>query len=234
MEMEKHQSLLQSNLEQVEGRIALACARSGRPRQAVTLVAVTKTVSVQVAELLPGLGLVDLAENRPQELWKKAEAIPQARWHFIGHLQRNKIERTLPLVALFHSIDSLRLLDAVGSWSMKNKASQAAFIEVNISGEESKQGFSPKDLLASAERFARLKGINLLGLMGMAGYETPGEKARPAFQLLRQTRDQLQLLTGLGLPFLSMGMSNDFETAIEEGATHIRLGSVLFQGVEKV
>ncbi|MGL4555167.1 MAG: YggS family pyridoxal phosphate-dependent enzyme [Gemmataceae bacterium] len=213
-------STLADNLKRIEERIAAACARAGRPRGDVTLVAVTKTVGVEVARQLPGLGVVDLGESRPQELWKKAEAIPGVRWHLIGHLQRNKIERTVPLVTRVHSIDSVRVLDALEAAGRPVEG----LLEFNCSGEASKGGFAPDEADAVAGRLAGLKGVRVTGLMTMAAADDEAA-ARRAFGTLRGLRDRL------GLRELSMGMSGDFEAAIEEGATLIRLGSVLFEGV---
>src|SRR5262245_40004521 len=135
-------SALADRLAAVGARIADACRRAGRDPSAVTLVAVTKTVPPQVAALLPGLGARDLGENRPQELWKKAEAVP-ADWHLIGHLQRNKIDRTVPLIRLIHSVDSLRLLEALDAFGRKRGAPVPVLLEVNCSREEAKGGFAP-------------------------------------------------------------------------------------------
>src|SRR5262249_39657831 len=148
---------LRSRLDAVEERLRAACARSGRPREAVTLVAVTKMVSPEGAALLPPLGVDDLGESRPQELWRKAELSPSARWHPVGHLQRNKIERILPLVRAIHSVDSIRLLNAIDAASTLSPHRPEAgvshapgpplvLLEVNASREASKQGFSPEEL----------------------------------------------------------------------------------------
>ena len=187
--------------------------------------AITKTGSVRVAALLPGLGLPNLGENRPQELWKKAAAIPGAIWHFTGHLQRNKIDRTLPLVRLLHTLDSIRLAEAVGSVS--------ALLEVNCSREAAKGGFAPEELPAVADKLLSLPGLRAEGLMTMAAHADDTEECRPTFVELRKLRDELRKRTGWPLPHLSMGMTNDFEIAIEEGATFIRLGTVLFEGLEE-
>ena len=212
---------LRANLASVEERIAAACARAGRPRADVTLVAVTKTVSTEVAALLPELGVANLGENRPQELWRKAEALPPSvHWHMIGHLQRNKIERTLPIATLIHAVDSVRLLEALDTEAVKQDRDVEVLLEVNVSGEASKQGFAPTALPALSE----LTRVKVRGLMTRAMLQD-AEKCRPTCAALRELRDRL------GLEHLSMGMSNDFEIAIEEGATFIRLGSVLFEGV---
>ncbi len=209
----------------VEARVTAACQRAGRPRDSVTIVAITKTVSVRVAALLPGLGVPNLGENRPQELWKKAAAIPGAIWHFTGHLQRNKIDRTLPLVRLLHTLDSLRLAEAIGS-------AAPALLEVNCSRESTKGGFAPDELPAVADKLLALGGTRIDGLMTMAAHAENPEVCRATFAELRTLRDRMRQQTGWELPHLSMGMTNDFEIAIEEGATFIRLGTVLFQGLE--
>ncbi len=148
----------------------------------MTLVAVTKTVSIAVAGLLPALGLLDLGENRPQELWRKAEILPRSvRWHLIGHLQRNKIERTLPLVRLIHSVDSLRLLEALEQFGQPVDV----LLEVNASGEESKHGFRPDEVAALADRLSGLSRVRVRGLMTMAALEEEPERCRPTFALLR-------------------------------------------------
>jgi pyridoxal phosphate enzyme (YggS family) len=223
---------LASRLSSVEQRLRAACARAGRERSEVTLVAVTKTVSVEVAAALTELGVSDLGESRPQELWHKAEALPRTlRWHLIGHLQRNKIERTLPLVCCIHSVDSLRLLTALESEAERQQRSVKALLEVNCSGEVSKQGLGPAELSELVPALVPLKRVDVVGLMTMAAPENDPQRCRPTFRLLRELRDQLQDGLGRPLPELSMGMSNDFEVAVEEGATLVRLGSVLFEGM---
>jgi pyridoxal phosphate enzyme (YggS family) len=225
-------SILSERLAAVEDRILSACRRAGRLREEVTLVAVTKTIPIEVAALLPELGVVHLGENRPQELWRKAAALPASvRWHLIGHLQRNKIERTLPLVHLFHSVDSLRLLDALESEAIRRQQPVDALLEVNASGETRKQGFAPADVLGLVARVRSLKLVRIHGLMAMAAYEEDPERTRPTFAALRALRDKLQAELGPEprLDQLSMGMTNDFEIAIEEGATLVRIGTALFE-----
>jgi pyridoxal phosphate enzyme (YggS family) len=226
-------STLADNRAAVEARLLSACRRAGRDRSAVTLVAVTKSVPVEVAALLAEVGVRELGENRPQELWRKAEALPQeVRWHLIGHLQRNKVERTLPLVRLIHSVDSLRLLSALEEASAARGQGMDVLLEVNASGEQSKGGFAPAQVRGLAEPLRGLKGVRVRGLMTMAALEENPERTRPTFALLRRLRDELEGELGEGqrLPELSMGMSNDFEQAVEEGATLVRLGTVLFAG----
>jgi pyridoxal phosphate enzyme (YggS family) len=200
----------------------------------VKLVAVTKTVSAETAALLHNLGVVDLAENRPQELWRKAVDLPSTvRWHLIGHLQRNKVERTLPLVCLIHSVDSVRLLQSIDAEAGRRNVPIEVLLEVNASGEASKNGFRPADIPDLAPAVTTLRHIRVRGLMAMAAYEVDPQKTRPTFAGLRSLRDRLQTEVGTAhtLSHLSMGMTNDFEVAVEEGATLVRLGTVLFEGM---
>ena len=225
-------SELQRRLADVEERIAAACARAGRARESVRLVAVTKTVSEQVTAMLPELGLFDLGESRPQVLARKAEALKQypIRWHLIGHLQRNKVDASLPLVALLHSVDSMRLLQEVARWGRQQSRPCPILLQVNASREEQKGGWSYEELLASFDTIQQIEGVQIEGLMGMAAFSDDPESARPTFRELRQFRDQIQPRWQRGpLDQLSMGMSGDYEVAIEEGSTLIRLGSTLFE-----
>jgi PLP dependent protein len=224
--------MLADNLAAVEERLRAACRRAGRARSEVTLVAVTKTVSAEVAALLPTLGVYDLGESRPQELWRKAAVVPPVRWHLIGHLQRNKIERTLPLVERVHSVDSVRLLEALEEACRHASRSLPALLEVNTSREASKHGFAPEEVAGLVGRLAEPRHVRIEGLMTMAAYEDDPERTRPTFAALRALRDRLSAELDRPLPHLSMGMSNDFEIAVEEGATLVRLGTVLFEGVE--
>jgi PLP dependent protein len=223
--MNSDRDTLRANLAAVEERIANACARTGRRRADVTLVAVTKTVASEIAALLPELGALDLGENRPQELWRKAAILPKnVRWHLIGHLQRNKIDKTLPLVHLIHSIDNERVLHVIEQEPCE------VLLEVNVSGEATKQGFTPDAARQLVPLLKDLKHLRVRGLMTMAPLQD-AEACRPTFAALRQLRDQMRDEGLAALEHLSMGMSNDFEVAIEEGATLIRLGSVLFAGI---
>lgn len=224
---------LHDNLAAVEERIAKACARAGRKRSEVTLVAVTKSVAPEIAALLPELGVRDLGENRPQELWRKSELLTKdVHWHLIGHLQRNKIERTLPFVQRIHSVDSVKLLEALDQEAAKQGRTLDVLLEVNVSGEASKQGFSVSGLEEGIGVFRKLTQVRIDGLMTMAPLQD-ADACRPTFAGLRAARDFLRLRLGESHPLahLSMGMSNDFEVAIEEGATLVRLGTILFEGV---
>lgn len=229
-------SVVAERMAQVEQRVRDACLRGGRPRSEVTVICVTKKLSAEATALLPPLGLVHLGENRPQELWKKAGVLAgmQVDWHLIGHLQRNKIERTLPLVSLIHSVDSVRLLQALDREAQRQGLAMPVLLEVNASGEASKHGFAPEDVLGLKTALEQLEKVQVRGLMTMAAPLANPEDCRPTFAALRRLRDELRERITPGHPCddLSMGMTNDFEVAIEEGATLVRLGSVYFEGLE--
>jgi len=230
--------ILSERLRDVRGRVAAACARAERSPEGVTLVAVTKTVPVEVARIMPQLGLWDLGENRPRELWRNAAVLPATvRWHLIGHLQRNKVERTLWQVDMIHSVDSVRLLEAVEAEAVRQAVrlgrGVSVLLEVNASREPSKHGFAPEDVPALVPEINKLHNVRVRGLMTMAAYDEDPEKSRPTFAQVRQLRDRLrgEVSPAHPLDHLSMGMSNDFEVGIEEGATLVRLGTVLFEGL---
>lgn len=236
-------SRLLDNLNEVRDAIARSAARSGRAARDVTLVAVTKYVDVVVIEQLIAAGCHDLGEARPQALWQKAAALrastgtatgiapAEPRWHMIGHLQRNKVEQTLPLVSLVHSADSLRLIAAIDSAATHRQRVADILLEVNISGDVGKHGFAPAEIEPSLPAIAAYHSIRVRGLMAMASRE--GDDARRDFVRLRELRDQLRanLPPAISLDELSMGMSDDFEVAIEEGATLVRVGSSLYEGL---
>jgi len=222
---------IRENLEAVRSRMAGAAARSGRDPAAVALVAVTKRNPL--VRPLVDLGQLDLGENYPQELWGKVEALAglPARWHLIGHLQGNKAKKTLAMVRMIHGVDSLKLLKTLDDLAATMADPPAVCLQVNASGEASKHGWEPEALPADARAIAACRHIPVVGLMTIAGYGTGDEEARPTFARLRELRDRMRAATGLPLPELSMGMSGDYEAAIEEGATLIRVGSALFEGV---
>lgn len=230
-----------TNLAAVRDRIAEACQRAGRSPEAVRLVGVTKYVSADLARLLLEAGCLDVAESRPQSLWEKAAVLaahdPTPRWHLIGHLQRNKIRRTLPLLSLLHSLDSMRLLGAIEAEAAAAGIVCNALIEVNIAGDPGRTGVMEADAAALLEAAAGMPHVRVLGLMGMASIpegDATGA-ARRQFARLRDLRDELagRLPSMEGLPQLSMGMSGDFVEAILEGSTLVRIGSALWEGLEE-
>jgi pyridoxal phosphate enzyme (YggS family) len=226
---------LAENVAAVRGRIAAAAARSGRSAGDVLLVAVTKYVGPDVARALLGAGCDVLGESRPQQLWQKAAALENLpiRWHIVGHLQRNKVARTVPLVEMIESADSLRLLVAIDRTAAELGRRVPVLLEVNTSGEESKHGLAPGDAGPLLEQLPPLAHVEVRGLMCMASLEGGLDAARRDFAALRTLRDRLAAACpdGVSLRELSMGMSGDFEVGIEEGATIVRVGSALFEGI---
>jgi pyridoxal phosphate enzyme (YggS family) len=216
--------------------MAAAATRAGRAHGA-RLVAVTKYVEPEIARLLvTECGVTELAENRPQELWRKADALAELKgvsWHLIGHLQRNKVKRTLPLVASIDSVDSLRLSEEISREAVAQQLLADVLVELNVSGEATKHGLAPDQLGPLLEEVAKLPRLCVLGLMTMAGLEGGPEKSRRDFATLRQIKERFPEIYAPNITFieLSMGMSGDFEIAIEEGATMVRVGSALFEGI---
>ncbi len=224
---------LRSNVEEVRARIAAAAERAGRAADAVTLVAVTKTVGIDVVRQLLALGLRDFGENRPVAAAAKIDALgPEPRWHMIGHLQRNKVSKVVGEYGLLHSIDSMRLAEAVDAAAERAGCDVEGLLQVNISGESAKGGFSPAGLLETYEQCRTLSRLRVRGFMTMAPFVDDAESVRPVFRALRELRDDVLSrhpdARSLGL---SMGMTRDFEVAIEEGADWIRVGTALFEGV---
>ena len=241
-----HRDIVAANLESVLSRIDRACQKSGRAASEVQLVAVTKYAQLDWVRDLISLGQTRLGENRPQQLASRAvelgdvaeisfdETSPGIEWHQIGHLQRNKVELVLPVAALTHSIDSVRLLRRVSEIAAKQQKAARVLLEVNVSGEASKDGFTPSTLIDEWSELTGFANVLIEGLMTMAPQCDHPDEARPYFARLRELRDTLRSANpgGPQLPELSMGMSGDFEAAIAEGATVVRVGSLLFDGLE--
>lgn len=209
----------------IRERIDAALERVSDPRRVVTIVAVTKGRSPAIVEEAALAGLLDVGENRVQEAVAKAGEVGAAvRWHLIGHLQRNKAARAANLFSCIHSVDSLRLLDALDAPGRP----LAVFLQVNVSGEGGKHGAAPEEARALWRKSLESDALRVNGLMTMAPYTEDPEEVRPVFRALRQLRDDLNR-TGDGPPLmgLSMGMSGDYEVAVEEGATHLRIGTAL-------
>jgi PLP dependent protein len=225
---------LTENLRRVRERIAAACARSARPVDAVTMVAVTKYAELEWVRALIELGITDLGESRPQQLAARANELPpHVRWHLIGHLQRNKIDLILPVANRLHSADSTRLLQALNDRGRTRGLRPRVLIEVNVANEASKDGFAVDELLTAWPGIQQFDSLAVDGLMTMAPQSENPESARRVFRALRELRDRLRDSSAgrYPLPELSMGMSGDFEIGIEEGATLIRIGSSLFEGL---
>ena len=220
--------MIAENLAAVRARVEAAATRAGRRSDEVTLVVVTKEVDVmQVAEAISA-GVRDLGENRVQELQSKQSALADSsvRWHMIGTLQRNKVAQVVGEVALIHSVDSAKLGEAIGRRAEAGSREQDILLEVNTGGEPSKHGVDPADAMGAAGRLLDMKGLRLRGLMTIAPEGDP-RAARDAFRALRELGDRLKERAPEASE-LSMGMSEDFEIAIEEGATIVRIGSAIF------
>jgi len=222
---------VQQNWQAIQQEVHSAAQDCGRDPASITVIGVTKYVNVDVTRALFDAGCYELAESRPQALWEKAEQLGRddVRWHLIGHLQRNKIRRTLRYSPLIHSVDSQRLLTAISEQAVAADQVVSVLLEVNISGDDNKTGLA----LEGARRLVTtlpLPGVKVLGLMAMAGWGTGAAEARLQFQQLRTLRDELEQQSGHALAELSMGMSNDFSAAIAAGATMVRIGSRLFEG----
>ena len=224
-------SQLSERIAEVRARIDAASARGGHG-QKVTIVAVTKTHGPEAVEAAHACGLSDVGENKVQEaLDKMSQVTSPVRWHLIGHLQRNKV-KAVDQFTLVHSIDSSRLADAVHKFGIERGRAVDCLVQINASGEESKGGYGPGDFRAEAERLALLAGIRICGVMTMARLDAPELELRETFARARSARD---VLAEAGHPVreLSMGMSQDYEIAVEEGATMVRLGTTLFGAREK-
>ena len=230
----QHAARIRENLAAVRDRVAAAAARAGR-RDLPRIVGITKYVEPAVARLLAQAGLNELGESRPQELWRKAAALAdmQVRWHVVGHLQRNKVRRTLPLVASIDSADSLRLLEEISREAVSQNLTANVLLEVNVSGEPAKTGLETQQVEPLFPASAELPRLKVLGLMTMASLEGSPDRTRREFAALRELRDRLapHCPPNIVLSELSMGMSGDYEIAIEEGATTVRIGSALFEGI---
>lgn len=222
------------NRAAVRRRVAAACARAGRDPVEVTLVAVTKYAKLEWVRELALQGEIELGESRPQQLVARAaELNVPVHWHLIGSLQRNKVRMLLAATTLIHSVDSLKLLEAIDRIAGELKLAPRVLLEVNLTREEAKHGFARGDLPAQWEQAARLEHVRIEGLMTMAAYAPDAEAARPVFAELRRLRDELRsrAVPAKALPQLSMGMSGDFEVAIEEGATIVRIGTALWENL---
>ena len=221
---------LASNLASVRERIAAAERRSGRPAGCVTLIGVVKTLPADILLAAVALGLKDLGESKVQEAESHQRLVDRnaARWHMVGHLQRNKAGRALQMFDVVHSLDDAGLAGALTRRAHAAGRRQPVLIEVNVSGEASKFGMTPDSVASLAEQVVALKELELLGLMTVGAPVASAGAARPGFVRLRELRDEIVRRLGVPLPELSMGMSGDYEVAIEEGATMVRVGTALF------
>lgn len=229
---------VQENVERVRRRIAEAALRGGRDGRNIRMVAVTKYLLPDDPriEALFKAGCDELGESRPQHLISKVEAFSDQpiQWHMIGHLQRNKVRKVLPLVSTIQSVDSLRLARAIDRIAREESLRPHVLLEVNISGDSAKHGFAPSEIRPALDEMADLSTVRVRGLMAMAGLQADQETTREQFTRLRDLFDSLRedLPENVEMEELSMGMSRDFEIAVELGATIVRIGTVLFEGTE--
>ena len=224
-------SMLLDNLKDVEERIQAACDRSGRKREGVLLVAVSKTKPVEMIEEVMTAGIVDFGENKPQELRDKYEVLPKnLRFHMIGHLQTNKIKYVIDRVVLIHSIDSIHLAEAVNAEAKKHNRIMPVLVEVNVAHEESKSGFLVEKTENAIREIAKLSNIRVEGLMTIAPFVENAEENRQYFVKLRKLSVDIAAknIDNVTMHHLSMGMTGDYEVAIEEGATMVRVGTGIF------
>jgi len=220
------------NIRSLKDRIEIAAKKSGRSLEDITFVAVTKNHPVQEVEEVIRTGIRDIGENRSQELLPKYEAIGDiVKWHFIGHLQRNKVKYIVPFTYLIQSVDSLPLGKEIDKKARDTGKVQDILLEVNVSGERSKYGFSPVEVLPAIDELVQLNNIRIRGLMTMAPYAEDAGLLRPYFAKLREMFDNLSYKQGpnIDMRYLSMGMTNDFEVAIEEGSNMVRIGTAIFK-----
>lgn len=217
------------NLERVRARISAACAKAGRELDEVELIAVTKTHPAELVREAMESGQTLFGENKVQEARAKIPELPSnAQWHLIGHLQKNKIRHALPLFEMIHSVDSLEVATAINRIAEEEGRRPRVLLEVNVAGEGSKFGFKPARLRDELELLLTLDRLNIEGLMTIPPFNDDAEASRPFFVQLRELRDGIEQAGRIRLPHLSMGMTNDFVVAIEEGATFVRVGTAIF------
>ncbi len=223
--------MIAENIQSVEQRIQAACARAGRRRDEVTLICVTKTMPVTDLQEAYDEGQRNFGENRVQEITEKYPLLPDdIRWHMIGHLQRNKVKYLMDRVVMIHSVDSASLARTISKEAVKAGRTMDILLEVNAAGEESKFGLSYEEVLPLVREIAPLPGLHICGLMTVAPYTDDPETNREFFKKLRDLSVDIdrQSIDNVSMHTLSMGMTGDFEVAIEEGATHIRVGTAIF------
>ena len=222
---------IRENFLRMQDRITAAAERAGRDVRSVQIVAVSKTKPVSLILEAIDAGVTDIGENRVQEAMGKYDQVDRpAKWHLVGHLQRNKVRQALPIFDLIHSVDSLRLLAEIDQRSVQLDCQTEVLVQVNTSGEPSKYGLTPdavSDFIANALDYAH---VRIKGLMTIGAFLPDPEAVRPSFVLLRTLQEKIgeQRLEGVEMEYLSMGMTNDFEVAIEEGANLVRIGTAIF------
>ena len=223
--------MLKDNLKTVEEHVQEACKRAGRSREEVTLIAVSKTKPVEMLQEIYGEGVRDFGENKVQELCDKIEQLPSdIRWHMIGHLQRNKVKYIVGKVALIHSVDTYRLAEEINIQAKKRGIIVPILVEVNIAGEKTKFGTTAEDAMLLVEEISKLENVRIKGLMTIAPFVENPEDNRLYFRKIKQLSVDItnKNIDNVSMEILSMGMTGDYEVAIEEGATMVRVGTGIF------
>ena len=223
--------MIVENLQNIENRIQEACARAGRKRDEVTLIAVSKTKPVEMLQEVYKEGIRDFGENKVQELWQKIEVLPEnIKWHMIGHLQTNKVKYIVGKTRLIHSVDSLKLAEEIQRLAEKRDVDVDILVEVNIANEESKFGISKEKVIDLVQAISRLTRVHIKGLMTIAPLVNNPEDNRLFFRGIKELSVDIELqnIDNVSMDVLSMGMTGDYEVAIEEGATMVRVGTGIF------
>jgi hypothetical protein len=222
---------IRENVQFVRNKIAEACRRSGRESEEIELVAITKTVDVEQINEAIEAGIRVVGENRVQEAWRKFQEVGEkAHWHMVGHLQTNKVKRVLQFADMIHSVDSVYLAREIQTQAKKLDRTIEILIQVNTSGEESKFGLEPEATIGAIEEVSTLPNLKIKGLMTIGAFLPNPEDVRPCFKLLNDLKDRVNErgITSVEIGTLSMGMTNDYEIAIEEGSTMVRVGTAIF------
>ena len=223
--------MLKENYEEVQKKITEACKRAGRNREEVTLIAVSKTKPVEMLSTIYNQGIRDFGENKVQEMCDKMEQLPSdIRWHMIGHLQKNKVRQVIDKAVLIHSVDTVGLAEQIEKEAVKRDLDVSILLEVNVAGEESKFGFAPEEVEEAAREIAKYPHVHIQGLMTIAPFVENSEENRGVFKKLYELYVDMKRknIDNVTMNVLSMGMTGDYQTAIEEGATMVRVGTGIF------
>ncbi len=234
-ELTTEKKIIAQNLADLQGRIKLASSRSRHNQGPIELVISTKYVEAQIIKVLYELGISCVGENRLQDTERKSKTLNDLdlHWHMFGHLQRNKVKKAIRIFDLIHSVENTRLAEEINKESLKLNKKTRILVEINVSGEESKYGLSPDDVIPFMYELSKMEGISVEGLMTMAPIVDDPEECRPVFRGLRGQSERIKEknIYGIEMKYLSMGMTQDFEVAIEEGANMVRIGSAVFKGI---
>ena len=223
--------MIQTNLNHVEQNILAACEKCGRSRDEITLIAVSKTKPVEMISEVYNYGIREFGENKVQEITAKSAVLPNdINWHMIGHLQRNKVKQVINKTVLIHSVDSIRLAEAISKEAVAQNITVSILLEVNVAGEDTKYGFTLEETPLILKEIAAMPGLFVRGLMTSAPFVDNPEENRQYFKQLKDLCVDLKAknIDNTSMDYLSMGMTGDFEVAIEEGATHVRVGTAIF------